>query len=121
MSDKIKIKKVEGGGAGFMLEGCYFIPNEEGTYNFYDKDPNPNNPLATGVKNGSTFAFNLMEDSNVPWAIHILIIGEEIVSHGEWASGKSPVSKAFDESSGSFQAQAGGTPDPEEAAASANA
>lgn len=120
MSDKIKIKRIFGGKAGETLKECYFEPTATTpvTYAFYDKDSdNPNNPLATGIQNGSSFDFHLMEDPTVPWNIHVEDIDDE-KAHGKWKAGNPP--PGLDEESGHFQAQAGVTVDPDEAAYSAN-
>lgn len=119
MSDKIRIKRILGGKGGDKLKECYFEPaaTTPVTYDFYDKDnDNPNNPLASGIKNGSSFDFYLMEDPAVSWRINVDEIDDE-KAHGKWTKGKPP---GQDEDSGHFQAQAGVTIDPDDAAYSAN-
>lgn len=122
MADRIKIDHVTGGSDGANLKDCYFVPagTTPPTYDFYDKDnDNPNNPLETGVRRGTTFTFRLAEDPGLPWRMVVRTISDSEAS-GEWATG-SRVDTGLEEGSGHFQAQAGGGTDPDEAASSARA
>lgn len=122
MSDKIKIRHVHGGTTGNKLKDCYFVPAGDGTYEFYDKDnDNPNNPLQTGIRDGSIFQFSLMDYPDLPWQLDVKSITEER-AHGEWFAGMQSLSSpAEEEGSGTFQAQAGGATVPEDASSSATA
>jgi len=124
MSDKIKIRHITGGSTGDKLEGCYFVPTGDGTYAFYDKkEGNKDEPLKTGITAESSFEFELPDHPDLPWKIYV-----ESISHkhadGEWFAGLqkiSPPGTGDDAGSGTFQAQAGGSIAPEDAAASATA
>ena len=119
MSDKIKIRDIEGGIDGDKLKGCYFRPAEDGsgTFDFYDKNvADANKPLKTGITSGTHFEFILPDHGDVPWQIDVKSITDK-KAHGEWFFGMQKIKDgvADDEASGTFQAQAGGAGVPEDA------
>lgn len=125
MSDKIKIRDVEGGIDGEKLKGCYFVPAEDGsgTFDFYDKKIGDHNkPLKTGITSGTKFEFILPDHGDLPWQIDVKSITDE-KAHGEWFAGLQKIRDQVsdDEGSGTFQAQAGGAMVPEDTAYSATA
>ena len=107
MSDKIKIDSVTGASDGNDLKNCYFLDAGDGTYSFYDKNPNnPNNPLATNITASSEFDFSLEDYPGIVWTITVSAITDEAAS-GDWSDVNTakPEEAAGD---GTFQAQAGG-------------
>lgn len=116
MSDKIKINRIEGEKVGNDLKGCYFLNAADGTYSFYDKNPNnPRNPILTGIRDGFDSEFRLEDYPDILWGINIYNISDS-AANGFWSSGNTETP-----GSGTFQAQAGGTGEPEPEASSATA
>ena len=122
MPDKIKITDVEGGNDRDDLKNCYFQPVSAGVYNLYAQD---NTLLASEITSGSSFQFTLQD---LIWTIpNPANVANPFVIDPKRASGSwiingpaSPLPEEGDES-GTFQAQAGGSGDPEEEASSAYA
>lgn len=106
MSNKIKIDSVTGGKDKDQLKGCYFLPSStiSGAYDFYDTN---NNVLASGIS-GSSFSFSL---GSYNWQFQSLVISTSNAS-GNWSNDDPTITA---DESGTFQAQAGGGLDEEEA------
>jgi hypothetical protein len=106
-----------------MLEGCYFFPMEQETYNLYNKD---NTLLASDLKSGQDFTFNL---GPFIWKVNnFKITPFQIIpalASGNWTvdveGNLIPVPRGPHdaEDEGSFQAQAGGHLEKTAASASA--
>ncbi len=120
MPEKIRITDVEGGNDRDDLKNCYFEATSNGVYNLYSQN---NGTLATDIVSGSSFQFTL---DNLIWTIpnpadpaHPFVI-EPRRAHGSWVingiSLPGPPEEG-DGESGTFQAQAGGSGDPEETSA----
>lgn len=121
MSDKIKIKHVEGGIDGDKLKGCYFVPTGDSTFAFYDKNVGVDEPLKTGITSESSFEFVLPDHPDLPWRIYVKSIDDE-QADGKWFAGLQKIPGAGDDQgSGTFQAQAGGALVLEDAASAATA
>jgi hypothetical protein len=111
--NKIKIRTITPANSdGNELKNYYFLPAGNGTYNFYA--PN-DNLLWTGLAGG--IAFNV-QVAGKRFSIAIYSISDTAAS-GVW----SDLSSEELPGSGTFQAQAGGTgdPEPEKSASSATA
>src|SRR5688500_2760778 len=103
MSNKIKIDSVTGASDGNDLKGCYFLNSGNGTYCFYDKNPNnPNNPLQCDIVAGSKFDLHLDDYPGITWSLNVSAISDQAAS-GTWSDLNSarPEDAAGD---GSFQA-----------------
>lgn len=106
---KIKIDTITPANSdGNELKGYYFEPIGNGMYNFYTAT---NHPLAVGVVNGTTFHVNV---GGTDFTITLNSISDRAAS-GDWSDlGVTEVP-----GSGTFQAQASGTPEAEPPADSA--
>jgi hypothetical protein len=110
-NDRIKIQTITPANSdGNELKNYYFLPAGNGWYDFYA----PNNTrLATGLGGGINFYVTV---ARARFSIAIYSISDTAAS-GVWSElGSEEVP-----GSGTFQAQAGGTGDPEESASSATA
>jgi len=112
MSEKLTIDKIHGGTHGNDLKGCYFTQREDGSFNFHDKD---DRVIAQKVSVGSSFEFKLDEDKKPNWTLKITATPVVLIQ-GTWWDGQDPAG-----AEGGYQAQAGGTVEGEESAASASA
>ena|SRR5215213_9373271 len=121
-SQKIKIGTVTGGKDKDDLKKCFFYPTSTpGTYDLYKKENGVETLLASGITSGGSFTFTLDTYTwNVPDPAqpnNPFVIDAEDAS-GSWKNTDMGVSTEDLQSSGesgTFQAQAGSSPDPEEA------
>ena len=128
-TDKIKMKTLTGGKDKVDLTDCYFYPTGTSTpqqYNFYQKAPGDDGLLAGPFASGGSFSFQL---DNFTWTIpdpaqptNPLVItgsGSTATATGSWHN-SDPTASIEDQSSGesgTFTAQAGGSPEVEDASA----
>ena len=102
---QIFIHKIFGGESGQALIECYFIRHGN-TYTLYHKD---GNEKAGDVKTGKDFSFTLDEVPDVNWTLSITNpVGPDKLL-GKWSDSSDPAL-----ADGSYQAEAGGSGDPEE-------
>ena len=134
-NEKIKVKSVTGDKDNGVLKDCYFYPNSDGTYDFFLEKLS--RPLATGISSGSAFTFPLgpfswviPNPSDPQYPLKFTGSGTKTIATGSYlnnATQKERLKRPSDGDdvsgeSGTFQAQAGQTVDPEhEAASSAKA
>ena len=109
MADKndknIYIHNVIGGESGKALIDCYFV-RQGNTYTFYDSD---GTEKATDIKVGEDFSFPLDHVPDVNWTLSITNpVGPDKLL-GKWSDSSDPAL-----ADGSYQAEAGGSGDPEE-------
>ena len=108
MSDKLMIDFVTGATVGKDLKGCFFMQKNDGTFDFHDED---GHRVAHGLTLGESFQVNLPGDPQT-WTISL---AEVLHLKGSWSDGTTP------QADGGYQAQAGGSGEGEEGAASAYA
>jgi len=116
MSDKIKIKTVSGGNSEDQddLKNCYFEETSTtGQYDFYDKHGNQVETTPTPVTSGTQFTFSFADDRLEVWTITATFsgTGNQATASGTWLNN----ADEFANDDGSFQADAKGTPEEEEA------
>jgi hypothetical protein len=120
-SQKIKIKTVTGGKDKDDLKKCFFYPTTSpGEYDFYVRENNTDTLLASGITSGTSFTFTLdgytwtIPDPSLPQVPFEI---NSTTAIGSWKNNDPSVSIEAQSSgeSGTFQAQAGTSPDPEEA------
>jgi len=109
MADKndqnIKIHNVIGGLSGKALIDCYFV-RQGNKFSFYDKD---GTEKASDIKIGEDFSFPLDRVPDVIWTLSITNpVGPDKLL-GRWRDSSDPAL-----AEGSYQAEAGGSGDPEE-------
>ena len=110
MSEPIVINSVSGTNSdGNDLKGCYFKQNNEGTYDFHDKD---GKEKAKRISPGSSFSFHLDQHE---FTLSIAPGSSATFVSGSWNDGDTITG-----ADGSYQAQAGGSEDAEANAASAS-
>ena len=120
-SQKIKIGTVAGGKDKDDLKKCFFYPTSTpGTYDLYKKENGVETLLASGITSGGSFTFTL---DGYNWTIpdpsqrqNPFVINNQGAS-GSWKNNNTSPSIEAQSSgeSGTFQAQTGSSPDPEEA------
>ena len=121
-SQKIKIGTVTGGKDKDKLKKCYFYSTttSPGEYGLYVRENGVQTLLASGITNGGSFTFTL---DGYNWTIpdpsqrqNPFVINNQTAS-GSWKNNDTSASIEAQSSgeSGTFQAQAGTSPDPEEA------
>lgn len=110
MKDNIIIKLVEPEGIGDDLKGCYYKPKNDGTFDFYDKD---GKVKARNLTPGKSFSFDLDGVPGIEWTLTINTITELEVT-GNWTD--VPQGGEVGEPEGTYQGQAGGGFDAENAA-----
>ena len=120
-SQKIKIKTVTGGKDMDDLKKCFFYPTSTpGTYDLYERENGVDTLLASGITSGGSFTFTLdtytwnvpdPAQPNNPFAI------SASSASGSWKNNDNGASNTRQSNgeSGTFQAQTGTSPDPEEA------
>ena len=108
LNGKIIIDSIEPAGIGDDLKGCYFKPKNDGTFDFYDKD---GKVKARDLHDKSEFSFTLDNLPDVVWTLTIGAITDLNVN-GTWTDKPEDVG----EPEGTYQGQAGGGLDVENAA-----
>ena len=103
---KILIHAVIGGDSGKALIDCYFTRHGN-TYTFFDKD---GNEKAGDIKVGKEFSFKLDGLPHVDWTLSITNpVGPDKLN-GKWNDSSDP-----SQADGSYQAEAGGSGEEEDA------
>ncbi|HEX7331413.1 MAG TPA: hypothetical protein VF290_07930 [Pyrinomonadaceae bacterium] len=132
-ANKIKFKTVDGDPDKEDLKKCYFYPTATtGVYDLYAKVNGVDTLLASGISSGGSFSFtldtfswNIPDPNNSTNPLVISGSGSTATASGSWHNNDNPppptgsVGDDGNGESGTFQAQAGTTIDPEEEAASA--
>ena len=132
-SNKIKFKTVDGDPDKEDLKKCYFYPAAtSGQYDLYAKVNGVDTLLASGISSGGscsftldTFSWNIPNPSDSAHPLAFSGTGTTATASGSWSNNDNPppptgsVGSDGNGESGTFQAQAGQTIDPEEEVASA--
>ena len=132
-SYKIKFKTVDGDPDKEDLKKCYFYPTATaGVYDLYAKVNGVDTLLASGISSGGScsftmdnFTWNIPNPATGSQALQITGSGATATAGGSWHNDDNPprptgsLGGDGNGESGTFQAQAGQTIDPEEEAASA--
>lgn len=120
-SQKIKINTVTGGKDKDDLKKCFFYPAADSTYGFYKRENGVDTLLASGITSGSSFSFTLdtytwnVPDPGQPSTSFVI---DAQNASGSWKNNDNGAAVEDFQSngeSGTFQAQTGTSPDPEEA------
>lgn len=110
--DEIKIlagRPIRGG----LLFGCYFVPDSNDLYTFFDRD---DQLLQDKIQSGVSFDFSLKAGPPVNWSMTATFAfvpkGDKIVASGNWSFGNPPGHNQHEDvddgEDGTFHAQAGG-------------
>ena len=118
---EIQINTVTGGRDKDKLKKCFFLaPSFSASYALYARENGMETLLASGITSGSSFTFTLdgytwtIPDPSLPQVPFEI---NATTASGSWKNNDPSVSIEAQSSgeSGTFQAQAGTSPDPEEA------